>query len=34
MNFGDKRFKESFLIQACGTLLRNEYSRYTEGKGP
>ena len=34
MNFGDKRFKESFLIQACGTLLRNECSRCAEGKGP
>ena len=33
MNFDDKRFKESFLIQACGTLLQNEYSRCVEGKG-
>lgn len=33
MSFADKRFKESFLIQACGTLLRDECTRCAEGKG-
>jgi hypothetical protein len=33
MSFLEKHFKESWLIQACGTLLRSECTSCAEGRG-